>query len=423
MSAATDLITPPPAWTRRLPLGYGWVMVALAALAMVATLPGRTQGLGLITEPLLRDLKLDRIQYAQLNLWTTLLGATFCLGFGRLLDRWGARCVLTLVAAALGLAVVGMSFCQTPAQLAVALGFIRGLGQSALSAVSISLVGQWFRDGSPRAMATYSLLLSFGFMLAFPLLGAGISTLGWRVAWFDLGIAVLVVGVLAWVFGRDSAKQAGVAEPSSLPGDRDFTATAALKTPAFWVFGLGGALYGLVASGIGLFNENILGELGFPPALYHRTLAVTALTGLAGNFLGGWLGQRCPPRVLMTGALTLLAAGLLALPHLRQEGTVYAQAVLMGLSGGLVTVIFFGYWVATFGRSALGVIQGSAQALTVAASAVGPLLLVRAQQATGSYAACFQWLALATLLMAALAAVVPQPIAPSRTDSPRAPVG
>jgi hypothetical protein len=44
-----------PAWS--------WVHVAVAALAMVLTLPGRTQGLGLFTEPLLRSLALDREQH------------------------------------------------------------------------------------------------------------------------------------------------------------------------------------------------------------------------------------------------------------------------------------------------------------------------------------------------------------------------
>ena len=38
----------------RVPFYYGWVTVGLAALAMVGTLPGRTQGLGLITELLER---------------------------------------------------------------------------------------------------------------------------------------------------------------------------------------------------------------------------------------------------------------------------------------------------------------------------------------------------------------------------------
>jgi hypothetical protein len=53
MSAPT--LTAEPArlpWPARLPFSYGWVSVALAALAMSATLPGRTYGLGLIKEPL-----------------------------------------------------------------------------------------------------------------------------------------------------------------------------------------------------------------------------------------------------------------------------------------------------------------------------------------------------------------------------------
>jgi len=54
---------------------YGWANLAIAALAMVGTLPGRTQGLGLITEPLLADLHIDRVTYATVNLWATLIGA------------------------------------------------------------------------------------------------------------------------------------------------------------------------------------------------------------------------------------------------------------------------------------------------------------------------------------------------------------
>src|SRR4030081_827129 len=90
--------------TRPAPRGlyYGWVTVALAALAMVGTLPGRTQGLGLITEPLIADLGLDRVSYAQLNFWATILGAGFAVGIGRLLDGFGGRVVLTGVTVEVG---------------------------------------------------------------------------------------------------------------------------------------------------------------------------------------------------------------------------------------------------------------------------------------------------------------------------------
>ena len=50
---------------------YGWWVVLVAAAAMVGTLPGRTQGLGLVTEQLLADLGLSRVSYAAVNFWAT----------------------------------------------------------------------------------------------------------------------------------------------------------------------------------------------------------------------------------------------------------------------------------------------------------------------------------------------------------------
>ena len=72
------------------------MVLGVAALAMVGTLPGRTQGLGLITEPLLRDLGVDRVRFAQINLVATLVGSLFCFGIGGLVDRRGSRIVLTV---------------------------------------------------------------------------------------------------------------------------------------------------------------------------------------------------------------------------------------------------------------------------------------------------------------------------------------
>ena len=75
-------------------------MLLLAAAAMVGTLPGRTQGLGLVTEPLITDLHIGRVEYAQINLWATLIGSVFAVGIGRFIDRLGTRVVLTVVVVA-----------------------------------------------------------------------------------------------------------------------------------------------------------------------------------------------------------------------------------------------------------------------------------------------------------------------------------
>src|SRR6476620_10342230 len=102
-----------------LPFYYGWVNVFVAALAMVGTLPGRTQGLGLITEPLLRDLQIDRVHFARINLWATLIGALFSVGVGRLIDRFGSRIVLTVVTISLASIVFGISATHSVAAIAI----------------------------------------------------------------------------------------------------------------------------------------------------------------------------------------------------------------------------------------------------------------------------------------------------------------
>ena len=84
-------------------------------------------------------------------------------------------------------------------------------------------------------------------------------------------------------------------------------------------------------------------------------------------------------------------------------------ATAMGAGGGVVMVQFFSIWPRAFGRVHLGRIQGSAQALTVLASALGPLLLAWCVEATGSYGLMFRVLAaiIAALALAALAVTVP----------------
>jgi predicted MFS family arabinose efflux permease len=177
----------------------------------------------------------------------------------------------------------------------------------------------------------------------------------------------------------------------------------ALLTPGFWVFGISSAVYGLIASGIALFNESILAERGFGPLVYYRSLIIVAMTALVGNFLGGWLTTKWRINRLLALSLVLLSFSLLALPRVSTELHVAVYALVMGLAGGFVIVIFFSFWSLEYGRAHLGRIQGAAQALTVVASAVGPLILAESVSRTGSYAAMFYILSSVVLLLAVFA--------------------
>jgi MFS family permease len=300
--------------------------------------------------------------------------------------------------------------------LLVLVTLTRGLGQSALSVVSLAMPGKWFRRRLTWAMGVYALVMSIGFMAAFPAVGALVLARGWRFAWAAVGAGLIVLlAPLAWLLVRrepEMNRELEAAPPDeSIARAADWTLNAAVRSPAFWVFGIASSLYGLVASGIGLFNESILAERGFAPGVYHAALAVTAITALAGNFAAGAWADRGSLRRVLVVALLLLSGALIALPHVSTFAHVIAQAVAMGVAGGFVMVVFFSFWGRAYGRTHLGRIQGVAQSLTVVASAIGPLLLAWCVETTGSYAGAFYVLAATLLTLAAAAIVVRVPAA------------
>ena len=210
-----------PPW----PFYYGWVNVVLAALAMTATLPGRTHGLGLVTEPLLADLGLDPVQFARINLIASLAGAIFALPAGWLIDRMGVRAVIAVTTAALGASVLWMSEIAGAAWLLTTLILVRGFGQSALSVASMAAIGKWFARRLGLAMGLFAVLLTLGFIVSVLAVGEAVERWGWRTAWRDLGWCVLGLAPLFWLLVRSTPEacgldpeRAGHCEPASVAG-------------------------------------------------------------------------------------------------------------------------------------------------------------------------------------------------------------
>jgi MFS family permease len=388
---------------------FAWTNVVLAALLMLATLPGRTQGLGLITEPLLKDLHFDRVDFAQLNLWATLLGSAFCFPIGYVIDKSGLRVVSTALVLLLGCTVWLMSRITGGwPVLFVLILLTRALGQSALSVASITTVGKSFRERLGLAMGIYSFLLSTFFVIAFILVGNAITTHGWRIAWSQIAVALLVVIAPLILFFLRDIPNAATTDPETLTTSSTPTAenraslnlSDALQTSSFWIFGLSTALFALVTSGLGLFNESVLAEHGFDQKTYHTFLAVTTFVGLCGQLLCGWLALRHSLTSLMGIAMFIHALALATIPFLTTSIHLWIFAALIGCAGGFVTVLFFAIWSHAYGPAHLGRIQGTAQLLTVVASAVGPLLFAKCYTVMGSYSPLLFALSLIVFVLA-----------------------
>jgi hypothetical protein len=417
-------------------MDWRWVHVGVAALAMVATLPGRTHGLGLFTEPILRSLHLDRESYGFLNLWATLLGGLFCLPCGWLIDRLGTRAVLTGVTVALGATVIAMSRVQGDDGVALTVPLpvwasaagsmsvvvlpglfvwillTRGLGQSALSVASLSLVGRSAGRQTGVVMGVYAFLVAGWFSATYAVLRRVVPLFpdDWRLLWAGIGTAVLAAGVACGLLVRNPLLEADAARGGrGDPGAWGLSLGRALCSPAFWTFSLAISFFGLVSSGIALFNQSILAERGFNLEVFLNVLLLGTPVGLASNLLGGWLATRWPLPRLLAAAMGGLALALLAFPHVETEAQVYLYAGALAACGGVITVCFFTVWRRGFGPAHLGQIQGAAQMLTVLFSALGPQVFASGQARLGSYLPLFPWLAAVALGLALAAWLAPFP--------------
>lgn len=400
-------------------LGYGWGPIVIGAMAMAATYPGRTHGLGMVTEPLLADLQLaspeGRVFYASLNFWGTLIGAFFCLPVGWLFDRFDRRAVLGLNLILLGASVLWMSTVHSWQALFAAIVLTRGLGQSALSVVSLTIVAKSF-DGHRLglAMAWYAILAVPFHLVLIKGVGWALTDadLDWRVVWGAIGGALIALSALS-IFLVPAQSVSGRQADMGRCGR---TLREALATPAFWVFGLTISLWGMIYAGVALFNVDIFRERGFDEKLYFNVLAVVTVVALASKLLFGWLVNYVSLSRLLAACLFMTTLSLIGLPLATKPWHAYAYGVGLGVASGAVALLFFATWGKLFGQRELGRIQGFVQMLTVFASASGPLIFSYSKQLTTSYTWIFQLLAALLLFMAAIAWFTPLPPPPLEVE-------
>ena len=407
-------------------VGYGWVTILVGALAMTATYPGRTHGLGMVTEPLLKSLQLDtpdgRVFFASLNLWGTLIGALFCLPVGWLFDRFDRRVVLSTNMILLGLAVLWMSTARNWQTLFFCLIMTRGLGQSALSVVSLTLVAKAFRrDRVGMAMAWYAILAMPMHLGLIQLVGWALTDaqLDWRAVWSGVGALLVCLSATAWFLPTLPSNTSQSAQPNAGSDSGGSTLIEALRTPAFWVVSLTISLWGMIYSGVALFQVDIFSERGFDEKMYFKILSLVSIVALASKLGFGWLVNHVSLMKLLASCLFITALCLGGLTLATMPWHAYLYGVGLGIASGAVALLFFATWGKLYGARELGKIQAAAQMQTVIASAIGPLVFSYGKKLTSSYSFTFHCLALIVLTMSIVAWFTPTPRSAHSQENPK----
>ena len=125
----------------RVPFFYGWVILAVSALGIFISGPGQTYSVSIFVDPIISDLGWSRTMVSGLYTAGSLTAGAVMILVGRLLDRYGARVMMTSVGILFGLAALWMSSVDHPVKLYAGFAAIRILGQGSLTLIPTTAIG------------------------------------------------------------------------------------------------------------------------------------------------------------------------------------------------------------------------------------------------------------------------------------------
>jgi cyanate permease len=247
------------------------------------------------------------------------------------------------------------------------------------------------------AIGAYFTIGSLG-GVAGPMIYVAVNALshGWRLYWVTFVILAVIAGAAAILTtpGRrdESRHKTEVPERPSpakvIEGLKDWTVRRALTTWQFYVIVGGYTTYLLVNTTAHGFAVQHLTERGVSPQAAAAMLSLEALVGSAIAVVGGMLGEKLTPKVLMIISLAALTLGMAGLAEARGWGLMSVFVVGVGLGFGLCfvasTMLLFNY----FGRGPnLELFSIMCMLSTVAAA--GPAFGGWARDTLGSFSQMF----------------------------------
>lgn len=333
---------------------------------------------------------------------------------GALLDRYSARRVLLPCFAVFGGAFASLSLLTPHIAHLYATFIVLGIVGNGTAHLAYSrAISTWFVT---RRGLAFALLMSggaFGAMVLPPIAQTLIGTLGWRLAFAALGLSVLVVALPLANLVRERPGSQGKPQPAD-----GVTLRAGLRSPSFWIIMAVLFAASLSQNGAITHLSAMLTDRGVTPASAALAVSVLGAATLAGRLITGWLLDRFFAPYVSFALLAVAAFGtyLLAGAHTTFSGCVGAALVGLGMGGEADVTPYL--LTRYFGLRVFATLYGLTWTAYAIAGAVGPVLMGKAFDATGSYQGLLPRLALFTLAAAALMLLLPRYRSSTLSSSP-----
>ena len=230
-----------------------------------------------------------------------------------------------------------------------------------------------------------------------------IAKAGWRNAFAVLGAMVRLVGLPLAATVRESP--AFRRSPTMADG---IPTVDGLRSRAFWIIVIVLFFASLSQNGSITHLAALLTDRGISPGNAALAVSILGATILGGRLLTGWLLDRYFAQRVAFCLLVIAAFGTFVLTGARSSSAGFFGAACIGVGmGGEADVT--PYLIAKyFGLRSFSTLYGFSWTAYAIAGAIGPVIMGKAFDATGSYQRLLSGLSLLTLLAASLMLFLPK---------------
>ena len=353
-----------------------------------------TYTLPMLHPALMENFGWDESQVTQPAAWYLIVTAITSPFAGYILDRFSPKRVIGIGLLGIGLALVLYARVSNLEQL-IAVYVVLGTSLSLCGLVSNMLVlTQWFHKN--RGFATGVLLTasSLGGFLYPLLMGWGLTNLGWRSSLGWLGLFFVVITLLPLLLlVRDRSPTSPPKPDGPTTSVTGPSLTSALQERRFYLVAIATASvwFGLFAmlNHQPIFIARSL-ELGEHLA---KTLAVFALSSVAGKLAFGYLSDQLDKHITMMLAVATFAAALLFLQNgVTDANSLLVYAVLAGIGFSGTFTMSQVLIAKLYAGPSYGKILGTFIMLDTIAGGIGTIAAGKLRQYAGSYNPVFDML-------------------------------
>ncbi len=298
--------------------------------------------------------------------------------FGGLADKKGMK--RAMLAGIILFILASLMYPFISPKLLILVRFLQGLGAAALSAVSLAMVGNFYKENKGKAFGIYNAIKGAGYVVS-PVIGGAIVM---KTNFSGIFYASAGVGVIALllVFTLPNDKQKSI---KAFDDDDDFS----FKT-LFSVFKNKTLMPWFLIIVINMFFVGIL--FGFLPVRIHDLgydafhtgllVSVTTISYLLIQPLAGWLADKFNPVVTLRIGMLLSCLTTASIPFV--TGTyLIIVCIVAGIGIGTVWTNSDALVSKLAAENAMGATMGVAGSFKELGDMVGPLLMGAISQALG----------------------------------------